>query len=102
MAALQFFNALVESKCTSSELIKVFEPMPQLLRNVRLNNSESLDNLKVKESIKAGEDAFGDIGRILIRKSGTEPLLRVMGECEDPKLLKAVIGNIVETVDAIN
>lgn len=102
MAALQFLNALVESKCTSSELIKVFEPMPQLLRNVRLNNSESLDNLKVKESIKAGENAFGDIGRILIRKSGTEPLLRVMGECEDPKLLKAVIGNIVETVDAIN
>jgi len=102
MAALQFLNALVESKCTSSELIKVFEPMPQLLKNVRLNNSESLDNLKVKESIKAGEDAFGDIGRILIRKSGTEPLLRVMGECEDPKLLKAVIGNIVETVDAIN
>ena len=102
MAALQFLNALVESKCTSSELIKVFEPMPQLLRNVRLNNSESLDNLKVKESIKAGEDAFGDIGRILIRKSGTEPLLRVMGECEDPKLLKAVIGNIVDTVDAIN
>ena len=102
MAALQFLNALVESKCTSSELIKVFEPMPQLLRNVRLNNSESLDNLKVKESIKAGEDAFGDIGRILIRKSGTEPLLRVMGECEDPKLLKAVIGNIVETVHAIN
>ena len=102
MAALQFLNALVESKCTSSELIKVFEPMPQLLRNVKLNNSESLDNLKVKESIKAGEDAFGDIGRILIRKSGTEPLLRVMGECEDPKLLKAVIGNIVETVDAIN
>jgi phosphoglucosamine mutase len=102
MAALQFLNTLVESKRTSSELIKVFEPMPQLLRNVRLNNSESLDNLKVKESIKAGEDAFGDIGRILIRKSGTEPLLRVMGECEDPKLLKAVIGNIVETVDAIN
>ena len=102
MAALQFLNALMESKCTSSELIKVFEPMPQLLRNVMLNNSESLDNLKVKESIKAGEDAFGDIGRILIRKSGTEPLLRVMGECEDPKLLKAVIGNIVETVDAIN
>ena len=102
MAALQFLNALVESKCTSSELIKVFEPMPQLLRNVMLNNSESLDNLKVKESIKAGEDAFGYIGRILIRKSGTEPLLRVMGECEDPKLLKAVIGNIVETVDAIN
>ncbi|MDC0146807.1 phosphoglucosamine mutase [Amylibacter sp.] len=102
MAALQFLNTLVESKCTSSELIKVFEPMPQLLRNVMLNNSESLDNLKVKESIKAGEDAFGDIGRILIRKSGTEPLLRVMGECEDPKLLKSVIGNIVETVDAIN
>ncbi len=102
MAALQFLNALVESECSSSELVKVFEPMPQLLKNVRLNDTFSLDNLKVQDSIKAGEDAFGSIGRLLIRKSGTEPLLRVMGECEDPKLLKSVVENIVETVDAIN
>ena len=102
MAALQFLNALVESKCSSSELVKVFEPMPQLLKNVRLNDTFSLDNLKVQDSIKAGEDAFGSIGRLLIRKSGTEPLLRVMGECEDPKLLRSVVENIVETVDAIN
>ena len=102
MAALQFLNALVESKCSSSELVKVFEPMPQLLKNVRLNDTFSLDNLKVQDSIKSGEDAFGSIGRLLIRKSGTEPLLRVMGECEDPKLLKSVVENIVETVDAIN
>ena len=102
MAALQFLNALVESKCSSSELVKVFEPMPQLLKNVRLNDTFSLDNLKVQDSIKAGEDAFGSIGRLLIRKSGTEPLLRVMGECEDPKLLKSVVENIVESVDAIN
>jgi phosphoglucosamine mutase len=102
MAALQFLNALVESKCSSSELVKVFEPMPQLLKNVRLNDTFSLDNLKVQDSIKAGEDALGSIGRLLIRKSGTEPLLRVMGECEDPKLLKSVVENIVETVDAIN
>ena len=102
MAALQFLNALVESKCSSSELVKVFEPMPQLLKNVRLNDTFYLDNLKVQDSIKAGEDAFGSIGRLLIRKSGTEPLLRVMGECEDPKLLKSVVDNIVETVDAIN
>ena len=102
MAALQFLNALVESKCSSSELVKVFEPMPQLLKNVRLNDTFSLDNLKVQDSIKAGEDAFGSIGRLLIRKSGTEPLLRVMGECEDPKLLKSVVENIIETVDAIN
>ena len=102
MAALQFLNALVESKLSSSELIKVFDPMPQLLKNVKLNNSESLDNLKVQESIKAGEHAFGDLGRLLIRKSGTEPLLRVMGECEDPILLESVVGNIVETVNALN
>ena len=102
MAALQFLNALVESKCSSSELVKVFEPMPQLLKNVRLNGTFSLDNLKVQDSIKAGENAFGSIGRLLIRKSGTEPLLRVMGECEDPKLLKSVVEHIVETVDAIN
>jgi phosphoglucosamine mutase len=102
MAALQFLNALVESKCSSSELVKVFEPMPQLLKNVKLNDRFSMDNLKVKDSIKAGEDAFGSAGRLLIRKSGTEPLLRVMGECEDPKLLKSIVENIVETVDAIN
>ena len=102
MAALQFLNALVESNCSSSELVKVFEPMPQLLKNVKLNDRFSMDNLKVKDSIKAGEDAFGSAGRLLIRKSGTEPLLRVMGECEDPKLLKSIVENIVETVDAIN
>ena len=102
MAALQFLNVLVESKCSSSELVKVFEPMPQLLKNVKLNDRFSMDNLKVKDSIKAGEDAFGSAGRLLIRKSGTEPLLRVMGECEDPKLLKSIVENIVETVDAIN
>ena len=76
--------------------------MPPLLQNVKLNNSDSLDNLKVQESIKAGEHAFGDLGRLLIRKSGTEPLLRVMGECEDPILLESVVGNIVETVNALN
>ena len=102
MAALQFLNVLVESKCSSSELVKVFEPMPQLLKNVKLNDRFSMDNLKVKDSIKAGEDAFGSAGRLLIRKSGTEPLLRVMWECEDPKLLKSIVENIVETVDAIN
>ena len=98
MAALQFLNALVESKCTSSELIKVFEPMPQLLRNVRLNNSESLDNLKVKESIKAGENAFGDIGRILIRKSGTEPKIRIMAESLDKNLILRCIKIIKSSI----
>ena len=99
MAGLQFLNAVVESGLPASKLIDVFEPMPQLLENVLFEaGTTPLAAASVKEAIRAGEASFGDRGRLLIRKSGTEPLVRVMGECEDPKLLRTVVMDIAQAV----
>ena len=99
MAGLQFLNAMVDSGRTASDLIKVFEPMPQLLKNIHIfPNTDPLENTNVQEAIREGEAMFGEHGRLLIRKSGTEPLIRVMGECEDPNLLSDVVMNIVDSV----
>jgi phosphoglucosamine mutase len=99
MAGLQFLNAVVESGLPASQLIDVFEPMPQLLENVRFEaGSAPLEAVSVQDAIRDGEATFGDKGRLLIRKSGTEPLVRVMGECEDPKLLNSVVMGIAQAV----
>ena len=102
MAGLQFLNAMVDSGRTASDLIKVFEPMPQLLKNIHIfPNTDPLENTNVQEAIREGEAMFGEHGRLLIRKSGTEPLIRVMGECKDPNLLSDVVMNIVDSVSKI-
>jgi phosphoglucosamine mutase len=99
MAGLQFLNAVVESGLPASTLIEVFEPMPQLLENVRYETGATpLESASVKEAIRAGEASFGGRGRLLIRKSGTEPLVRVMGECEDAALLRTVVMDIAQAV----
>jgi len=99
MAGLQFLNALVESDLPASKMLQVFEPMPQLLENVRFTaGTAPLEEASVQDAIKAGEATFGDRGRLLIRKSGTEPLVRVMGECEDADLLKTVVMGIADAV----
>ena len=102
MAGLQFLNAMVDSGRPASDLIKVFEPMPQLLKNIHIfPNTDPLENTNVQEAIREGEAMFGEHGRLLIRKSGTEPLIRVMGECEDPNLLSDVVMNVVDSVSKI-
>ncbi|MBT6506660.1 MAG: phosphoglucosamine mutase [Marinovum sp.] len=95
MAGLQFLAEIVRTGTPASQLINVFDPVPQLLKNVRFTPSEDpLNAPKVQQEISAAEAALGDTGRLLIRKSGTEPLIRVMAECEDQALL-------IETVDSI-
>lgn len=99
MAGLQFLNAVVESGLPASQLIDVFEPLPQLLENVRFAaGTAPLEATSVQDAIRDGEATFGDKGRLLIRKSGTEPLVRVMGECEDPALLETVVMGIAQAV----
>jgi phosphoglucosamine mutase len=68
--------------------------MPQLLRNVRVNGGMPLEAETVKETIAANERRLGNSGRLLIRKSGTEPLIRVMAECDDEILLNSVVDDI--------
>jgi phosphoglucosamine mutase len=100
ISALQFLSAMVETGKPASELAKVFEPVPQLLQNVRYKNgADPLAQDSVKAAISDGENRLASNGRLLIRKSGTEPLVRVMGECEDETLLKDVIGDICTEVE---
>lgn len=95
MAGLQFLAEIVRTGTPASQLINVFDPVPQLLKNVRfMPPQDPLNVSKVQQEISAAEAALGDQGRLLIRKSGTEPLIRVMAECEDQALL-------IETVDSI-
>ena len=101
IAGLQFLAGMVEGGQRASELTKVFDSVPQLLKNVRFNaGDDPLSAETVKSAIAEGEGRFGKQGRLLIRKSGTEPLIRVMGECEDATLLKTVVDDICEAVSA--
>ncbi|SHH67952.1 phosphoglucosamine mutase [Cognatishimia maritima] len=101
LAGLQFLAAMVESNKTASELARNFETVPQLLKNVRYEAGQApLEVASVKSAISDAEMRLNGKGRLLIRKSGTEPLIRVMAECEDADLLSDVVDSIVTEVEA--
>ncbi len=98
VAGLQVLAELVVADRPASEMLDLFEPLPQLLRNVRFEGSSPLQSETVKAAIAAGEARLGTSGRLVIRKSGTEPLIRVMAEGEDDKLVTEVVEAICEAV----
>jgi phosphoglucosamine mutase len=101
LAGLQFLAAMVDTRQPASALIRQFDPVPQLLQNVRYAAGQApLDAAAVKAAITGAEGRLAGAGRLLIRKSGTEPLIRVMAECEDDGLLKDVVGTIVAEIEA--
>ena len=100
VAALQVLAALVDSGQPASEVLRQFEPLPQLLKNVRFNGGAPLENETVKKRIAEAERELEGRGRLLIRKSGTEPLIRVMAEGEDQALVERVVDDICEAVQA--
>jgi phosphoglucosamine mutase len=99
LAALQVLAELVRSGKPASELCHVFEPVPQLLRNVRFSQGAPLEETRVKTVIADAEARLNGSGRLLIRKSGTEPLIRVMAEGDDKALVEAVVADIVAAVE---
>ena len=99
VTALQVLAVVTSEKRKVSDVCRCFEPFPQLLKNVRYKNGNPLDADAVKKAIKAGEDKLGKSGRLVIRKSGTEPLIRVMGEGENGTLVKAVVDDICAAVE---
>jgi phosphoglucosamine mutase len=102
LAALQVLAALVEDETPASELCTLFEPYPQLLKNVRYTPAgRPLEDPDVKSAVAAAEREFAGHGRIVIRASGTEPVIRVMGEAADPARLEAVIDEICARVAAV-
>jgi phosphoglucosamine mutase len=101
VAGLQVLAALVESKAPASALLRQFEPLPQLLKNVRFNGgAEPLETDSVRRRIAAAEAELEGHGRLVIRKSGTEPLIRVMAEGDDPALVERLVDDICEAVQA--
>jgi len=101
VAGLQVLAALVEAQAPASELLRQFEPVPQLLKNVRFNGgAEPLETDSVRKRIAAAEAELEGRGRLVIRKSGTEPLIRVMAEGDDPALVERLVDDICEAVQS--
>jgi phosphoglucosamine mutase len=101
IAGLQFLAAMAETGQRASELVRQFDTVPQLLKNVRYGaGKEPLSAASVQNAITGAEARLNGSGRLLIRKSGTEPLIRVMAECEDEALLTEVVDGIVAAVEA--
>lgn len=102
LAGLQFLAAMIETGKKASELSKSFETVPQMLKNVRYaKGQDPLSAQSVQDAIAAAEATLIGKGRLLIRKSGTEPLIRVMAECEDDALLAQIVDGIVAEVAAV-
>ncbi len=100
IAAMQFLAALTDSGMAASQLATQFEPVPQLLKNVRYaSGSDPLAAARVQLAISDAEIRLAGTGRVLIRKSGTEPLIRVMAEAEDETTLREVVDGIVAAVE---
>jgi phosphoglucosamine mutase len=101
VVGLQVLAALVDAKAPASELLRQFEPVPQLLKNVRFNGgAEPLEADSVRKRIAAAEAELEGRGRLVIRKSGTEPLIRVMAEGDDPGLVERLVDDICAAVQS--
>jgi phosphoglucosamine mutase len=101
IAALQVLAVLAEEGKPASKAAHLYEPLPQVLENVRFKKGSPLDDARVKSSIDAGSEKLGASGRVLVRKSGTEPLIRVMAEGDDEKLVRAVVRQIAAAIEEV-
>jgi len=98
IAALQVLAVMVGSEKPLSKISRVFEPVPQKLVNVRYSGGDPLENETVQETISAVETRLGKAGRLVIRKSGTEPLIRVMAEAEQADDMEKAVNEVADAV----
>jgi phosphoglucosamine mutase len=98
IAALQVLAQLVDTGKPASELLHLFDPVPQLLKNVRFAGGKPLDDAKVKAVIAGAEKELEGTGRLVIRPSGTEPVIRVMAECDNEAQVNSVVDRICAVV----
>ena len=99
IAALQVLAVIGAGGRPASEVCRLFEPLPQCLRNARYANGSPLDKAEVKDAIAAAERRLGLGGRLLIRASGTEPVIRVMAEGEDEALVHQIVGELAQLIE---
>ena len=98
IAALQVMARIVETEREASEVCRLFTPVPQLLRNVRFGEGRPMEARRVKQAITAGEARLGTTGRLVVRPSGTEPVIRVMGEGDDKIMVEEIVDGIVDAL----
>ena len=100
LAALQVLKVLARTGKKASVLGRVFEPAPQELVNIRYAGTNPLETERVKSAIARAEAMMGEKGRLVVRKSGTEPLIRVMAEALEEAMMKQALDEVVEAVQA--
>ncbi|CCB64259.1 phosphoglucosamine mutase [Hyphomicrobium sp. MC1] len=98
VAALQILACVVATGKTVSEVCNRFRPLPQILQNVRYSNGQPLEDTRVVKAIEGAKAKLGENGRLVIRPSGTEPVIRVMAEGDDEKIVSSIVGDIVDAV----
>ncbi len=98
VAALQLLAVVKRQERPVSEVCHCFEPLPQILKNVRYKQGRPLEEKPVVSAIKAAEQLLGETGRLVIRPSGTEPVIRVMAEGDDRDLVMRAVDEVVEAV----
>jgi phosphoglucosamine mutase len=98
IAALQLLAVVKRCNRPVSEVCHCFEPLPQVLKNVRYKAGKPLQEISVVKAIEAGRERLGAHGRLIIRPSGTEPVIRVMGEGDDGDLVNRVVDDVVDAV----
>jgi len=98
VAALQVLAVVKKQNEPVSKVCHRFDPLPQVLKNVRYKSGKPLENAKVRSAIKDGEQRLDGHGRLIIRLSGTEPVIRVMGEGDDHSLVEDVVDDIVQAL----
>jgi phosphoglucosamine mutase len=99
ISALQVLAVLAESEKPMSALARQFEPAPQVLKNVRFSKGKPLESKSVKAAIADGEARLTGTGRIVVRASGTEPLIRIMAEGDDERMVRDVVHSIAVAVE---
>lgn len=101
VTALQVLACIKRQNKPASEVCRKFEPVPQVLKNVRTGGGKPLENAQVKSAIADAEKKLGKSGRLVIRPSGTEPLIRVMAEGDNPDLVNTVVDDIISAISDV-
>jgi phosphoglucosamine mutase len=101
VAALQILASVKRTGKTVSEICHRFEPVPQLLRNVRFSGGKPLEDVVVKQAIADAEAELAKSGRLVIRPSGTEPLIRVMAEGDDREQVERIVNGLVDVIASV-
>jgi phosphoglucosamine mutase len=101
VAALQVLSVIKSINKPVSEICHRFEALPQILKNVKYKTGKPLENARVKSAIASAEEKLGRTGRLIIRASGTEPVIRVMGEGDNRDVVEAAVDGVVEALGQV-